>query len=83
MVPYLFKPPKEPFKRGYDIPNKYPLYKVYMGLTIKDPIPRVPPFFPMIRSVKIAPLGDLHYLEVGLVYPVIYLSRHYRPVIDI
>ena len=27
-----------------DIPNKYPLYKVYMGLIIKGTIPRVPPF---------------------------------------
>ena len=30
------------------IPNKYPLYKVYMGLIIKGPpSQRVPPFFPM------------------------------------
>ena len=28
--------PKEPFKRGY-LPNKYPPYKVYMGLIIKGP----------------------------------------------
>ncbi len=27
-----------------DIPNKYPLYKVDMGLIIKGTIPRVPPF---------------------------------------
>ena len=27
-----------------DIPNKYPLYKVYMGLSMKGTIPRVPPF---------------------------------------
>ena len=26
-------------------PNKYPLYKVYMGLIIKGPIPRGPPAF--------------------------------------
>ena len=25
----LFNPRKEPFQRGYDIPNKYPLHKVY------------------------------------------------------
>ena len=36
---------KETFKRGYtDIPNKYPLYKVYMGFILKSTIPRVPPF---------------------------------------
>ena len=29
-----------------DIPNRYPLYKVYMGLIIKGTIPRVPPFSP-------------------------------------
>ena len=28
-----------------DIPNRYPLYKVYMGLIIKGTIPRVPAFF--------------------------------------
>ena len=27
-----------------DIPNKYPTYKVYVGLIIKGTIPRVPPF---------------------------------------
>ena len=27
------------------VPNKYPLYKVSMGLIIKGTIPRVPPFF--------------------------------------
>ena len=27
-----------------DIPNRYPLYEVYMGLIMKDTIPRVPPF---------------------------------------
>ena len=40
--PYLFNPPKSPSKG--DIPYKYPLYKVYMGLVIKGTIPRVPPF---------------------------------------
>ena len=31
--------------RKGDIANKYPLYKVYMGLIIKGIIPRVPAFF--------------------------------------
>ena len=46
MVPLGWYPscltPKKPLKRG--ISSKYPLYKVYMGLTIKGTIPRVPPF---------------------------------------
>ena len=42
MVPYLFNPPRSPLKGN--IPNKYPLYMVYMGLIIKGTIPRVPPF---------------------------------------
>ena len=33
----------EPFKRGLG-PNKYPLYKVYIGLIIKGTIPKVPAF---------------------------------------
>ena len=38
-------PPKQTFKRGYtDIPNKYPLYKVYMGFILKSAIPRVSRF---------------------------------------
>ena len=42
-VPQLFNPPRSPLKG--DIPNKYPLYKVQMGLILKgSPIPRVPPF---------------------------------------
>lgn len=32
---------KEPFKY---IPNKYPLYKLFLGLTIKDTVPRLPPY---------------------------------------
>ena len=43
MVPYLFHPPRSPLK--VDIPNKYGLYKVYMGLIIGGTIPRVPAFF--------------------------------------
>ena len=34
---------KVPNGKKWYIPNKYPLYKVYMGLTIKGTIPRVPP----------------------------------------
>ena len=42
-VPKLFTPPRSPLKG--DIPNnKYPLYKVYMGLIIKGTILRVPAF---------------------------------------
>ena len=33
MVPWLFNPPRSPSKG--DIPYKYPLYQVYMGLIIK------------------------------------------------
>ena len=42
MAPYLFNPARSPLK--VDIPNKYPLYKVYMGLTIRGTIPRVRAF---------------------------------------
>ena len=42
MVPLLFNPPRS--HRKGDIPIKYPLHKVYMGLIIKGAIPRVPPF---------------------------------------
>ena len=42
MVPCLFNPPRSPLKRY--IPNKYPLYKVYMGLSIRGTIPRLPAF---------------------------------------
>ena len=56
MVPLLFNPPRSPLKG--DIPNKinpnkYPLYKVYMGLMIKGTIPRVPPFNPPYRMVTV------------------------------
>ena len=44
MAPWLFNPERSPL--NWDIPNKYPLYKVYMGLIIKGTIPRVPPFSP-------------------------------------
>ena len=40
--PSCLSPPRSPLKG--DIPNKYPLYKVYMGLIIKGTIPRVPAF---------------------------------------
>ena len=40
--PSCLSPPRSPLKG--DIPNKYPLFKVYMGLIIKGTIPRVPPF---------------------------------------
>ena len=40
--PSYLSPPRSPLKG--DIPSKYPLYKVYMGLIIKGTIPRVPPF---------------------------------------
>ena len=40
--PGCLSPPRSPLKG--DIPNKYPLYKVYMGLIIKGTIPRVPQF---------------------------------------
>ena len=33
--PSCFSPPRSPLEGG--IPNKYPLYKVYMGLIIKGP----------------------------------------------
>ena len=39
----LFNTPRSPLKG--DMLNKYPLYKVYMGLIIKGTIPRVPAFF--------------------------------------
>ena len=40
--PSCLSPPKRPLEGG--IPNKYPLYKVYMGLITKGTIPQVPPF---------------------------------------
>ena len=40
--PSCLSPPRSPLKG--DIPNKYPLYKVYMRLITKGTIPRVPPF---------------------------------------
>ena len=46
----LVQPPTRkvatPTFRIIGIPNRYPLYKVYMGLIIKGTIPRVPPFSP-------------------------------------
>ena len=42
--PSCLSPRRSPL-RG-DIPNKYPLYKVYMGLIIKGTIPRGPHHFP-------------------------------------
>ena len=43
LYPSCLTPPRSPLKG--DIPNKYPLYKVQMGLILKgSPIPRVPPF---------------------------------------
>ena len=36
--------PKGPCKKGYDIPTKFPLCKVFMRLIIKGNIPRTPPF---------------------------------------
>ena len=42
--PSCLSPSKSPLKS--DIPNRYPLYKVYMGLMIKGTISRVPPFSP-------------------------------------
>ena len=40
--PSCVSPPRSPLEG--DIPNRYPLYKVYMGLIIRGTIPRVPPF---------------------------------------
>ena len=41
------------FKGIYPInPNKYPLYKVYMGLIIKGTIPRVSPFSPFSHGIQ-------------------------------
>ena len=40
--PSCLSPPKRPLEGG--IPNKYPLYRVYMGLIIKGTVPRVPWF---------------------------------------
>ena len=42
--PSCLSPTRRPLEG--DIPNRYPLYKVYMGLIIKRSIPRVPPFSP-------------------------------------
>ena len=42
--PSCLSPTRSPLEG--DIPNRYPLYKVYMGLIIKGTIPRVPPFSP-------------------------------------
>ena len=42
--PSYLTPPRSPLKG--DLPNKYPLYKVYTGLIIKGTIPRVPAFSP-------------------------------------
>ena len=42
--PSCLKPARSPLEG--DIPNRYPLNKVYMGLIIKGTIPRVPPFSP-------------------------------------
>ena len=36
--------PKGPCKKGYDIPSKFPLCKVYTRLIIKGIIPRAPAF---------------------------------------
>ncbi len=45
-----FEVTKDPFKG--DISNKYPLYKVYMGLIIKGTIPRGPHHFPYDKPMK-------------------------------
>ena len=43
-APSCLTHPRSPLKA--DMPNKYQLYKVYMGLIIESTIPRVfPPFF--------------------------------------
>ena len=49
-APSCLTPPVGALSKGY-IPNKNPLYTVYMGLIIKGTIPRAQPFshvFPMI-----------------------------------
>ena len=44
--PSCLKPPRSPLEG--DIPNRYPLYKVYMGLIIKGTIhPKGTTIFPM------------------------------------
>ena len=46
--PSCLKPPRSPLKG--DIPNKYPLYKMYMGLIIKGPPSQGPPPFSLWPS---------------------------------
>ena len=49
--PSCLTPQGAPWKG--DIPNKYPLYKVYMGLIIKGTIPKgTSIFFPWVRKVS-------------------------------
>ncbi len=63
-------PPRSPLKG--DIRNKYPLYKVYMGLIIKGTIPRVPPFslWDTLRKANMEPnLGSSHPFPLFLNQP--------------
>ena len=59
--PSCLSPPRSPLKG--DIPNKYPLYKVYMGLIIKCTIPRVPPFSLWVAMTSRFPIimRDMHH----------------------
>ena len=59
MVPYLFNPPRSPLKGN--LYNKYPLYKVYIGLIIKGTIPRVPPFSLWPQAHRNPPFGQMSF----------------------
>ena len=53
----MIEHPRSPLK--VDIPNKYPLYKLYMGLIVRGTIARAPAFS-LWTMVEVAPLS---YLE--------------------
>ena len=67
MVPWLFNTPRSPLEGG--MPNKYPLYKVYMGLIIKGTIPRVPAFFLWLKL-------EIRYNICVHIYIYIYIQKH-------
>ena len=67
MVPWLFNTPRSPLEGG--MPNKYPLYKVYMGLIIKGTISRVPAFFLWLKL-------EIRYNICVHIYIYIYIQKH-------
>ena len=60
--PSSLSPPRSPLKG--DIPNKYPLYKVYIwGWLLRGPHPKgFPTIFPMIHGFPSSKFGSFHPL---------------------